>query len=166
MFRAAVVCGGLVAVLAVGWVTAQQVPKPVPKLDPVAETKLLCEGINLANFRGLERLLKEKPAEAEAWAFARGQALLIAENGNLLLLRPPKSQGQDAWMTRASELRATATSLARSAAERDHLQCRAKLHDVAAVCNRCHQNFRVPVKLAAFADPAERKLGAPAGPGR
>jgi hypothetical protein len=159
MFRTAVVFGGLLAVLAVGWVTAQQAPKPVPKLEPVAETRLLCEGINLANFRGLERLLKEKPTEVAAWTFARGQALLIAENANLLMLRPPRNQGQDAWMTRATELRNAGTLLARSASDRDHVQCRARLHDVAAVCTRCHQNFRVPVKIAAFADPDERKTG-------
>ena len=27
----------------------------------------------------------------------RGQALLLAETGNLLLLRPPKTQGRDTW---------------------------------------------------------------------
>ena len=44
------------------------------------------EGVAVANFRGLERLLKEKPNSTEAWTYARGQALLIAETGNLLLI--------------------------------------------------------------------------------
>src|SRR5262249_30094245 len=89
--------------------------KPAPRLEAVAETRLLMDGINQANFSGLERLLKEKPADGEAWSFARGQALLIAETGNLLMLRPPKNQGQDAWMDRARELRESATGLARAA---------------------------------------------------
>src|SRR5262249_47722707 len=85
---------------------SSQVPqRSKPRLEPVAETKLLMEGMNLANFRGLEGLLKKKPADDEAWKFARGQALLIAETGNLLMLRPPRNQGQDAWMDRATELR-------------------------------------------------------------
>src|SRR5262245_54671463 len=59
--------------------------RPVPRLEAVAETRLLMEGLSNANFRGLERILKEKPAANDAWTFARGQALLIAETGNLLL---------------------------------------------------------------------------------
>src|SRR5258708_2326017 len=75
---------------AVPQATQRPVNKPAPRLEPVAETRLLMEGLNQANFRGLERLLRQKPAEAEAWSFARGQALLIAETGNLLLIRPPR----------------------------------------------------------------------------
>src|SRR4051794_33113135 len=60
--------------------------KVSPKLEPVAETRLLMEGLAHANFRGIERILKEKPAEAQAWTFVRGQALLIAETANLLML--------------------------------------------------------------------------------
>ena len=40
----------------------------------------------------IERLLSQKPADVQSWTFARGQALLIAETGNLLMLRPPKGE--------------------------------------------------------------------------
>src|SRR5262245_60590679 len=63
--------------------------KVVPKLEPIAETKLIMDGIAHANYRGLEKLLAQQPADAQAWTFARGQALLLAETGNLLMLRPP-----------------------------------------------------------------------------
>src|SRR5438105_15939040 len=66
----------------------------VPRFEALAETKLLMEGLNQSNYRSLEKLLKEKPADADTWTFARGQALLIAETGNLLLLRPPRNQGR------------------------------------------------------------------------
>src|SRR5438034_1018545 len=92
--------------------------RTVPRLDPVAETRLLMQGINLPNFRGLERHLRQKPADDEAWTFARGQALLIAENGNLLLLRPPRNAGESAWLDQAGELRSAATRLARAIADR------------------------------------------------
>jgi hypothetical protein len=131
--------------------------RPAPKLQPVAETRLLMEGLAAANFKGLDRLLREKPADVETWAFVRGQALLIAETGNLLLVRPPKNEGQDAWMDRASELREAATALARSAAARDHDKSQRGLVHLANVCNRCHQNFRVSVRVEPFADGAERK---------
>jgi hypothetical protein len=127
-------------------------PKVQPKLEPVAETRLLMEGLAHANFRGIERLLQQKPADAQTWTFARGQALLIAETGNLLMLRPPKSQGQPVWFERATELRASAQQLAKAAGAQDYEQSRAGLISLAATCNRCHQAFRVNVEIAAFAD--------------
>src|SRR6516162_3153574 len=122
-------------------------PRTQPKQEPVAETKLLMEGLALPNFRGLDRNLRQKPAEADAWGFLRGQALLVAETGNLLMLRPPKSGGQDAWNANAAQLRESATRLARAAAERDYERSRASLAELANTCNRCHQTFRVNVRI-------------------
>src|SRR5438105_1566286 len=94
--------------------------KATPKLEPVAETKLIMEGLLHANFRGLERHLGQKTPDAKGWTFARGQALLIAEAGNLLMLRPPKNQGQQAWFERSMELRGLAAQLAEVMARKDH----------------------------------------------
>jgi hypothetical protein len=122
-------------------------PPASPKLEPVAETKLLMEGLLQANVRGLEKNLRQAPADAETWTFIRGQALLIAEAGNLLMIRPPKSGGQDAWLETAAELRDKATKLARSAAARDADRSRRALVDLGGTCNRCHQAFRVNVQV-------------------
>ena len=130
-----------------------------PKPEAVAETRLLMEGLNQANYRGLERLLRDKPADVEAWTFARGQALLIAETGNLLMLRPPRGKGQDAWMDHAAELRDAATALARAAGRRDLERSRNAFRDLAGTCNRCHQDFRVTVRLTPFADSTEAERG-------
>jgi hypothetical protein len=130
--------------------------KIVPRFDVVAETSLLMEGLAQPNYRGLEKNLKEKPADAETWTFLRGQALLIAETGNLLLIRPPRKEGQDAWFRSATELRETAAALAKHAANRDYDRCRAALINVSSACNRCHQYFRVPVRLGPGARDAER----------
>lgn len=124
--------------------------KAAPKPEPVAETRLLMEGLAASNLRGLGKLLRDKPAEAEAWGFARGQALLIAETGNLLLLRPPRS-GQDTWAGHAADLRDAGGKLARAAAEKDYPKSRAGLAAVANVCNRCHNAFRVPNRVDPFA---------------
>jgi hypothetical protein len=129
--------------------------RPVPKPEAVAETRLLMEGINQANFRGLERLLREKPDGVEAWTYARGQALLIAECSNLLMLRPPRGDGKVVWMDRSGDLRTAATRLARAAADRDLERSRQGLSEVAKCCNRCHQSFRVAVRFSAFGEPAE-----------
>jgi hypothetical protein len=130
--------------------------KPPPKLDAVAETKLLMDGLNQSNFRGMEKLLSQKPDDVETWKFIRGQALLIAETGNLLLLRPPKTAGEEAWMDRATELRDSATALAKVAAERDYDKSRQGLIKLAATCNRCHQTFRVPARVTPFEETPDK----------
>lgn len=134
-------------------ISAAPIPAPVaphyvPKFEAVAETKLLMEGLAQPNYRSLEELLKKKPAEDEAWTFARGQALLLAETGNLLLLRPPRTpEGQDAWFRRATNLREAAAALARSVGSKEYARSRAGLADVANSCNRCHQTFRVAIRV-------------------
>ncbi len=131
--------------------------RPAPKPEPVAEARLLMEGLSAANFKGLDRQLRDKPADAEAWTFVRGQALLIAETGNLLMLRPPKNEGHDAWMAQSAELRDAATALARSAAARDFDKSQRGLIALANVCNRCHLTFRSPVRVEPFAGADEGK---------
>ena len=148
------------AVFAVGAVflsSAHSQPRPakkaLPKLEPVAETKLLMEGIADPNTKALSKLFATKPKGAEAWVFARGQALLLAEAGNLLLMRPPKTKGgEESWLTHAGELRESATAVARAAAAKDYLQARTALAGVANACNRCHQTFRVGVRVDPFPD--------------
>ncbi len=124
-----------------------------PKLIPIAETRLLMEGLANANFRGLERILKQMPTEDKAWTFARGQALLIGETANLLMLRPPHSkEAVPTWFARSMELRNAATHLALTISKRDFDGSRAELSKLAGHCNRCHQNFRVKTQITAFDD--------------
>jgi cytochrome c556 len=126
----------------------------VPRFEAVAETKLLMEGLAMPNYEALEKMFKQKPPDAEAWTFARGQALLIAETGNLLLLRPPRNQGRDAWMQRAMDMRLAATVVAGAAGNRDVEASRTTLKDLGSACNKCHQTFRVPVRVGPDAKPA------------
>lgn len=146
--------------LAVSPAVPQAPSRPGPRLEAVAETRLLMEGLAQSNFRGLEGHLKKKPPDAETWRFVRGQALLLSETGNLLMLRPPRNQGENAWMDRAAEMRALATRLARAAAARDYERCRNDMTDLAKSCNACHQTFRIPVRIVPFAEPPEHSVSA------
>jgi hypothetical protein len=147
----AVLCVAVAAGLAV-WAQPRGDARDAPRLVPVAETRLLMEGLNFPNFRGLEKLLKDKPREKEAWVFARGQALLIAETGNLLLLRPPRSKAAvQAWQTRVTSLRTAATQLARTLANKDFDGARKDLTALANACNACHKQFRVATRIVPFA---------------
>jgi hypothetical protein len=142
----AVVVGPLFSMLPAHSQTSAR-PRTPPKLTPVAETKLLMEGMAQPNYRALEKLLTETPADNEAWVFARGQALLLAETGNLLMIRPPNNAGQDQWMEYAASFRETASRLARACGTRDEAGARRGLSELAGACNRCHQTFRVPVRV-------------------
>ena len=129
------------------------VPKsPSPKLEPIAETKLLMIGLSQPNFKGLEKQLRDPPKDDQAWVFARGQALLIAETANLLMLRPPRNQGEPAWFERATELRTRSTALAKALSEKNYPASRSEFVNLANACNRCHQTFRVPVQIEPFAE--------------
>lgn len=135
--------------------------KLTPRLEAVAETRLIMEGLAHTNFRGLERLLTERPNEVKAWQFARGQALLLAETANLLMLRPPKNQGQAVWFDRTMALRETAKELGQSVGVRDYERSKAGLLKLAAVCNSCHQSFRVPVEIKPFVPAVEKVHAVP-----
>ena len=126
--------------------------KITPKLEPVADTRLIMEGLAHANFRGLEKILSKQPEEDQAWKFARGQALLIAETANLLMLRPPKKEGQPAWFEKAMDLRKQSAQLAQIVSGKNLERSRAGLQKLADSCNRCHQTFRIPVEIDAFGD--------------
>ncbi|MBI2803713.1 MAG: cytochrome c [Planctomycetes bacterium] len=135
--------------------------KVVPKLQPIAETKLLMEGLANPNFRGLERNLSKNPIDDQTWTYARGQALLIAECANLLMLRPPKgTQSQPTWFQETMDLRTQATRLAQSIAKKDLASAKAGMQNLARSCNRCHQSFRVPVDIVPFqpVPPPVRKI--------
>ncbi len=132
--------------------TPSQLPRTeavTPKLEPVAEAKILMQGLSKPNFDGLGKLLRQKPTEDEAWKFARGQGLLIAETGNLLMLRPPQGkQAQDAWLSRSQDLRDAGAKIAKAAGQKDYVAARAGLAKLANVCNKCHETFRVPTRVA------------------
>ena len=139
---------------------AQTIIRPstsfTPKFEVVAETRLIMEGLANSNYRGLQRLLKTKPTDNETWTFARGQAILIAETGNLMLLRPPRNTGRDTWMKLAMEMRTQAGDLARSIAARDYTRSKFGLVNLTVACNRCHTTFRVPVKIGPEKEMGER----------
>lgn len=157
----------LCALICVGILTVQAVPQAAQKEEPVvsvepeecmeavADTRLLMDGIADVNFKGLERILAQQPKSDEAWKFARGQSLLIAEMGNLLLLRPPHKGGRDVWTLRSVHLRDHAAYLASHLEKRDYNRSREALKLLAKTCNQCHTSFRVAKQFHPFQQPGK-----------
>jgi Cytochrome C' len=131
-----------------------------PKFEALAETSLLMQGLAQSNYRALEKHLEGKgPPDVDTWTFARGQALLIAETGNLLLLRPPRNEGRETWMRRAMDMRQAAGDLARQLGNRNLQRSRAAFQELTTQCNRCHQSFRVPTRIGPNREPEEKDGG-------
>jgi hypothetical protein len=139
-----------VAILMLPMAGASQPARPAApmRLEPVAETKLLMEGLAHPNLQAVDRRLKAEPADAAEWKLVRGQSLLMAETANLLMIRPPRgARAEELWMGRATELRDAAGKLARSAAAKDFGKARQALAGVAATCNGCHEMFRIGARV-------------------
>jgi hypothetical protein len=130
------------------WSQGPANPKQPPRLEPIAETKLIMEGFTKPNYDGLTKTLAKKPTEQEAWVFARGQALLVAESANLLMIRPPRTKGQqDTWMQRSMEMRSAAKELGTVIAAKDYPTTQAALAKLANQCNRCHADFNIKMRV-------------------
>ncbi len=115
-----------------------------PKFEAIAETGLLMNGLTHPNYLALEKHLQGKgPQDEDTWTFARGQAL-----------RPPRNDGRDLWMRRATGLRESAVTLGRLLAARDLERSRSALTDVARRCNNCHESFRVRTRIGPNVEPA------------
>jgi len=146
--------GTCLCVLA-GTVASQQARKTdsSPRLEAIADTKLLMVGLAKSNMDGLGKTLKDRPADVEAWGYVRGQGLLIAETGNLLLMRPPKSrQAQDSWMIFSVAVRSLKKKIAKAAAAKDYPAARSAVASMSNVCNHCHEAFRVAERVIPLAD--------------
>jgi hypothetical protein len=130
----------------------QTQPQAKFKLEPIAETKLIMEGLAQPNYKGVEKILRQKVEDAQQWTYGRGQALLLAETANLLMLRPPKNQGQEAWFYRTVEMRDAARELARTMGTKDYGESRARFVQLTNSCNRCHQQFQVKVQIEPWAE--------------
>jgi len=126
-------------------------PAYTPKLVPVADNKLVMEGMTNANFLGLEKILKSDAVDDDSWIFARGQAILIAESGNLLMMRPPNNPTQQTWLKSAEEMRDLASQLAQTLRSHDLERGRQALVDLSQKCNACHETFRVKTRVKPFA---------------
>jgi len=83
----------------------------------------------------------EPPATDAAWQEASGQALVLAESGNLLMLGG-RARDTAAWM-RLSRAMVDAAAAAAAAAERKDPSALAVAGDaITASCEACHQPYR------------------------
>jgi hypothetical protein len=97
------------------------------------------ESINKPAYQRLVACLSQDILDEDAWKAVLADSLLLAESGNLLLLRPIKDP--QAWAVNATNVRESGTKLYESAMLKEitpvRLNFDAMLHD----CDACHQQF-------------------------
>ena len=115
--------------------------KPTAKLMPVEDD--MHEFMEYAfepYFHELKEALAEPPANGKAWKPVKASSLVLAENGNLLMIRGPEDD-RTAWDRIAVELRDQGQLLYRAAKKRDYDEARKQYVAFVAKCNECHHQF-------------------------
>jgi hypothetical protein len=83
----------------------------------------------------------DPPADAKGWTAARGQALVLAESANLLMVGA-RVRDHNNWMKMSRAL-VDAAALAAAAAERKDVKAlEAATDSITVACMNCHQPYR------------------------
>ena len=91
-------------------------------------------------FQQLKSSLAEPPAHKKAWVPVKANSLMLAENGNLLMLRAP-DENEDDWNRLSADLREQGKLLYQAAKKRDYEITKKHYVSFVSKCNACHEKF-------------------------
>lgn len=91
-------------------------------------------------FHELKESMAESPKDKKAWKPVKANSLILAENGNLLMLRGPDEKKSE-WNKIAADLRDQGKLLYQAAKKRDYAVARKEYVTFVAKCNVCHEKF-------------------------
>lgn len=91
-------------------------------------------------FRRLKPAMATAPPDNKVWKAVKADALILAESGNLLLMREPKEDIAD-WVKHSVEVRDFGAELYRAARAKDHTAARKNYEAMVENCNACHHQF-------------------------
>lgn len=91
-------------------------------------------------YRRLRAAMASEPSGNPAWSAIKSDALILAEGGNLLLIRLPEEDQAD-WVRQSEEVRELGGQFYRAAKSRDFAAARQHYEKMLASCNACHQQF-------------------------
>jgi hypothetical protein len=121
--------------------TSAAAPNPPARLQPVDEsTHEFMEYFFQPTYKRLKAAMAKAPAGGAGWKTVKADSLVLAEGGNLLLMRTPPKGGAD-WNKRAIEVRTRGGQLYRAAKKRDHKSAQTHYRAMLTSCNACHKAF-------------------------
>lgn len=91
-------------------------------------------------FKRLKPVMAAAPSDNQAWKAIKADSLILAEGGNLLLIRQPKDDASD-WVKHSVLVRDFGGQLYRAAKAKDYTLARKQYEAMVQNCNACHQQF-------------------------
>lgn len=91
-------------------------------------------------FKRLKPAMAEDQSAGPNWKLIKSDALILAEGGNLLLMRGPKEEAAK-WAEHSRTLRVLGGKLYRAAKAKDFPAARDQYAAMVKNCNACHNDF-------------------------
>ncbi len=98
------------------------------------------EGMFQAPYRRLKTAMAAEPKDAASWKAVRSDALILAEGGNLLLMRLPE-KGADLWTKHSTDSRDAGSDMVKAAKAKDFANTKKAFEAMLGHCNACHKKF-------------------------
>lgn len=114
---------------------ADAAPEPVE--DDMHE---FMEYVFQPTYRRLKAEMAEAPADNQAWKAIKSDSLILAEGGNLLLIRTPEEDA-DEWTEHSAAVRDLGGELYAAAKAKDYEAARRHYTAMLTQCNHCHNDF-------------------------
>ncbi|MCA9246534.1 MAG: cytochrome c [Planctomycetales bacterium] len=91
-------------------------------------------------YKRLRQAMAEESKDSGVWKSIKSDSLILAEAGNLLLIRVSKDQA-DEWAKHSAQVRALAADLYRAAKQKDATAAQKSYRAMLVQCNHCHDHF-------------------------
>ncbi|HQR05501.1 MAG TPA: hypothetical protein PLN21_01700 [Gemmatales bacterium] len=98
------------------------------------------EGVFQGPYRRLKQSMSTENKTNATWKAIRGETLILAEGGNLLLLRKPKKDVED-WLKYSVASRDAGAELFKAAKKKDADRAMKAYRSMLNHCNACHKQF-------------------------
>jgi hypothetical protein len=113
----------------------QTKPRPVEK-----DMHEFMEYVFEPTYQRLKQSMASEPADNPRWKRIKSDALILAEGGNLLLLRTPPEDSKT-WDENSAAVRDLGGKLYASAKKKDYPSARRDYEAMLVNCNACHTKF-------------------------
>ncbi|MBW3600878.1 MAG: hypothetical protein KY475_26880 [Planctomycetes bacterium] len=144
MMRVQILAAGLFAFVAVILLAVAGAESPTASADPPKPVEddmhEFMEYAFQPTYRRLKEAMAATPADNAGWKAIKADALLLAEGGNLLLLRTP-AENPEVWREHSVAVRELGGKLYQAGKTRDFPAGRKHYEAMLKSCNRCHDEF-------------------------
>jgi hypothetical protein len=91
-------------------------------------------------YKRLKAAMNEGEDAKRFWSRVKAESLVLAEGGNLLLIRGPEEH-RDQWEANALQVRDLAAKLYHAGHEKDFAAAKESYQQMLKACNTCHKQF-------------------------